>query len=239
MRPFKNLLYLLVFSSIVITTHGQNTNTFNYQAVAHDPLTNQILANQDLNVKFYIGTNAQDPESDYNYFEEHTLTTNDFGLFYTKVGNGDPALFNDIQWGVETYYLTVIINNDLVSTDLMVAVPYSITSNNANTINNLTVETAVPSNATFTDNQNINLNGDSLSIDDGNTIDMSSLKSKEIISTDYNSPFLTITFSDGSTADANLSSLLNTDNQTLSTTTDSLIISNGNAIPLNNLVATL
>ena len=72
------------------------------------------------------------------------------------------------------------------------------------------------------------------SIDDGNSIDMSPLKTKEIISTDYNSPFLTITFNDGSSYDANLSSLLNTDNQTLSTTNDSLIISNGNAIPLSS-----
>ena len=104
MRIFKKLLYLVIFSFGVSTIHGQNINTFNYQAVAHDPLTNQILANQVLNVKFYIGTNPQDPESDYDYYEEHTLTTNDFGLFYTKVGNGDPALFDDIQWGIETYY---------------------------------------------------------------------------------------------------------------------------------------
>ena len=84
MQLFKKLLYLVVFSFGVLTIHGQNINTFNYQAVAHDPLTNQILANQDLNVKFYIGTNNQDPENDYLYTEEHTLTTNDYGLFYTK-----------------------------------------------------------------------------------------------------------------------------------------------------------
>ena len=228
---------MVFFSLGVITIHRQNINTFNYQAVAHDPLTNQILANQDLNVKFYIGTNAQDPENDYLYTEEHTLTTNDFGLFYTKVGDVDPGIFSDIQWGIETYYFTVVINDNLVSTDLMVAVPYAISANNANTVNYLDVESAVPVNAVFSDNQNIYLNGDSLSIDNGNSIDMSPLKTKEIISTDYNSPFLTITFNDGSSYDANLSSLLNTDNQTLSTTTDSLIISNGNAIPLSSLGA--
>ena len=237
MLLYKKLLHLVFFSMGVLTTYSQNINTFNYQAVAHDPVTNQILANQDLNVKFYIGTNAQDPENDYLYTEEHTLTTNNFGLFYTKVGDGDPGIFSDIQWGIETYYLTVVVNDNLASTDLMVAVPYAIAADNANTVNYLDVESAVPANAVFTDNQNIYLNGDSLSIDDGNTIDMSSLKTKEIISTDYNSPFLTITFNDGSTADANLSSLLNTDNQTLSTTADSLIISNGNAIPLSSLGA--
>ena len=91
MRLFKILFYLVVFLFGVVTIHSQNINTFNYQAVAHDPLTNQILANQDLNVKFYIGINNQDPENDYIYTEEHTLTTNDFGLFYTKVGDGIQA----------------------------------------------------------------------------------------------------------------------------------------------------
>ena len=64
MQLFKKLLYLVVFSFGVLNIHGQNINTFNYQAVAHDPITNQILANQDLNVKFYIGINNQDPEND-------------------------------------------------------------------------------------------------------------------------------------------------------------------------------
>ena len=65
-----NSLRSFVFSGIFIwctSIHGQNINTFNYQAVAHDPITNQILANQDLNVKFYIGINNQDPENDYIY----------------------------------------------------------------------------------------------------------------------------------------------------------------------------
>ena len=155
MQLLKKLLYLVVFSFGVLTIHGQNINTFNYQAVAHDPITNQILANQDLNVKFYIGISNQDPENDYIYSEEHDLTTNEFGLFFTKIGNEDPGIFSDIQWGNETYYLTVVIDNNLVSTDLMVAVPYAIAADNANTVNNLSVESAVPANATFTDNQSL------------------------------------------------------------------------------------
>ena len=82
MQLFKKLLYLVVFSFGLLTIRGQNINTFNYQVVAHDPITNQILANQDLNVKFYIGINNQDPENDYIYSEEHDLTTNEFGLFF-------------------------------------------------------------------------------------------------------------------------------------------------------------
>ena len=52
----------MFFSLGVITIHSQNINTFNYQAVAHDPLTNQILANK-IECEVYIGTNAQDPET--------------------------------------------------------------------------------------------------------------------------------------------------------------------------------
>ena len=168
-------MYLVFFSLVVLTTYSQNINTFNYQAVAHDPLTNQILANQDLNVKFYIGTNPQDPENDYLYTEEHTLTTNDFGLFYTKVGDGDPGIFSDIQWGIETYYLTVVINDNLVSTDLMVAVPYAISADNANTVNYFDVESAVPANAVFTDNQSLNITTDSLVISNGSGVPLSNL----------------------------------------------------------------
>ena len=175
MQLFKKLLYLVVFSFGVLNIHGQNINTFNYQAVAHDPISNQILANQDLNVKFYIGINNQDPENDYIYSEEHDLTTNEFGLFYTKIGNEDPGIFSDIQWGIDTYYLTVVIDNNLVSTDLMVAVPYSIASNNANTVNNLSVESAVPANATFTDNQSLNITTDSLVISNGSGVPLSDL----------------------------------------------------------------
>ena len=57
----------------------------------------------------------------------------------------------------------------------MVAVPYAISADNANTVNNLSVESAVPANATFTDNQSLNITTDSLVISNGSGVPLSDL----------------------------------------------------------------
>ena len=61
------------------------------------------------------------------------------------------------------------------------------------------------------------------------TVNLSTLNNKEVIGVSYTSPFLNIAFSDGSSTDADISSV-NTDNQQLSFSGDTLYLQNGGQV---------
>ena len=160
MKYYYHLLTVLLFF-IVSTSTSQSNSSFNYQAVAHDAQLDTVLRNKSITVDFYIGTDDSDPLNNYEYSEQHQLTTNNYGLFNVKIGSQDPSSFSSINWSNNTYFLTVAINSQLISIQQLVAVPYSIHSNtsyqasNSGTVNNLTVESSVPQNAVFSDTQTL------------------------------------------------------------------------------------
>jgi hypothetical protein len=186
MKYFKSLITLLLLL-IVGTTTAQNNNVFNYQAVAHDANYDTVLRNKAITVDFYIGTDDTDPLSNFDYTEQHQVTTNNYGLFNVQIGDGDPSLFSTLDWVNNSYYLSVAIDELLVGTQLLVAVPVAIhaqsateasTANqadNAATVNNLNVYTEVPENANFTDNQTLTLTTDSLIISNGNSVSLENI----------------------------------------------------------------
>jgi hypothetical protein len=184
MKHFYSLTTLL-FLLIVGSTTAQNNNVFNYQAVAHDANYDTVLRNKAINVDFYITTDDSDPVNNYEYTEQHQLTTNNYGLFNLQIGDSDPSLFSNLDWVNNSYYLGVAINNILISTQLLVAVPFALHANsasqtaNAATVNNLTVESAVPADASFSDNQTLIITADSLIISNGNGISLDSISSDD------------------------------------------------------------
>ena len=160
---FHKILTTLLLLIVVTITIAQNNNVFNYQAVAHDATFDTVLRNQTINVEFYISSDESDPTGNFEYSEQHQLITNNYGLFSVKIGNDNPSQFETLNWAENTYFLSVVINDLLIGTQLLVAVPTALYSksatqaNNAETVNNLTVESAVPQNAIFTDSQQIEL----------------------------------------------------------------------------------
>ncbi|TNF28635.1 MAG: hypothetical protein EP314_03610, partial [Bacteroidetes bacterium] len=92
----KHLFTFLIGCLIALNTSSQNVpNTINYQGVARDASGN-ILANQDIRVRFSRNT----------WEEIHELTTNQFGLFNLKIGqlSNLPSYF-DWENGVSSIYV--------------------------------------------------------------------------------------------------------------------------------------
>lgn len=134
----KNLTILLLGCIFSVHTFGQTIpQGINYQAVARDA-NGQELANQSLIVKFKIMTNlSPGPGYVIQWEETHNLSTNDYGLFTTIIGNGTNSggllsSFADIDWGNEAHSLKVEVDygNGFVSMGTMPfqSVPYALSS---------------------------------------------------------------------------------------------------------------
>ena len=129
---------------------AQSPDLINYQAVAHDA-SGALLTLQPVTVTF--GVYQGSASGTLVWEEEHaTLTTNDYGLFYTKIGSGigtgagSLGIFSLINWGADTYYLKTQIDAGSGPQDLgtvqLVSVPYALESKNASGINNQPVNSA-------------------------------------------------------------------------------------------------
>ena len=141
----------------------------------------------------------------------------------------------DVQAALEE--LQTDVDNDLGG-DMAKAV-YDTDNNgivdNAEQVNNLTVQTAVPANADFSDDQELNLAGNTLSITDGNNVDLSPyLDNTDDQNLNLDAATNTLSITDGNTVD--LSAYLdNTDDQNLNldAATNTLSITDGNNVDLS------
>ena len=177
----KNQLSLLFcfLATILVTNEykAQNNSSFNYQAVAHSNNgTGETLNNTSIVVEISISSDTTiSPE----FTETHNVTTNSYGLFSLQIGSINTLDFEDIEWEDENFYLGVSIDNELMGYQLLVSVPYSLSSLEAQKVNGNTVESSVPANAIFTDNQTISIDSDSLYIDNGNAISLNNISSAD------------------------------------------------------------
>lgn len=200
-------LFLFLTSGFVA---AQAPNAINYQGVARDN-TGNPLPNQNIGLQFSIREGST--SGTLQYQEQHTVTTNGFGLFSLKIGEGTAVsgAFTNVDWGADDHFIEVEIDpaggssyTSLTNTQL-VSVPYAL---HANTVENDAVDDA---DADSTNEiQDISLTGTNLSISSGSTVDLSVLQ-------------------DGFTdADADSTNEL----QTLSINNDTLSISGGNSVVL-------
>jgi hypothetical protein len=178
----KKLLFLLSFC-ISLFSVAQTPQGINYQAAAHDASGNP-LANQNATIR--IGILSSSPSGTLEWEEEHTVATNDYGLFNlvigtgTSTGLGNQVTFADINWSLSTHFLKVELDAgsgfELVGTMQFMSVPYAL---HAETVANDNVNDADsdPNNELIT---GAVLNGDNLEISDaGGTqiVDLSPLTS--------------------------------------------------------------
>ncbi len=129
----KKLFLLGVFILMWFAVISQIPQTFNYQGIVRDN-TGNIVANQSISVKISIA-----PEGTYVipvYSETHNVTTNQFGLFTLKVGEGTPLEgdFQSIRWWEGTYLLQSAVditggnNYQEMGATQIVSVPFSLYS---------------------------------------------------------------------------------------------------------------
>ena len=177
-------LLILCVSTLISFGHSNDQWVFNYQAIAHDA-AGDTIGNEELTATIAI----TDVNQNILYEEEHQVTTNQFGLFYFKIGEGTPTAsypnLVDLDWSIESFWMHIEIVFDFngAFNDLgyhpLVSVPYAMTARYAqstDSINGFFVEKDVPSSADFTDDQQLSISNDTLILEDGGFIDLSVYK---------------------------------------------------------------
>jgi hypothetical protein len=126
--PSMKRLYLLCsLLCITVQLWAQLPLGVNYQAVARQG--GALLANTAIVVRFQIREGL--PVGPSVYEETHTLSTNDYGLFSTILGQGTmvSGLWDDLDWGNKAYFLKVELDAGNgyynLGTQGIEAVPYS------------------------------------------------------------------------------------------------------------------
>jgi len=198
-----------LFALISFGGWAQAPDAVNYQAVVRDG-SGQILTSQTVGIQFVIRQGSATGVSVYS--ESFTVTTNNYGLVHLKIGTGanQQGSFGNIDWENGPMFLETGLDNlggtnyVVMGTTEFVSVPYAISSKLAeNVVNdNVNDADADPNNEI----QDLSLSGTNLSIESGNTIDLSGLQ-------------------DGT----------GTDDQTLTLSGTDLSIESGNTIDLSGL----
>jgi hypothetical protein len=171
----KNLLFICLSFVCINIINAQAPQGLNYQAVARNA-QGQPLVSQSVSVKFSVLNGTASGIA--VYVENHTTTTNAYGLFNLTIGQGaaTTGTFSAIDWSNGTKFLKVEINSTLVGTTQFLSVPYALYSDKTN----LNVGTGLSLNSNLLTNtgdlsdrnelQNLSILGNTLSISNGNSI---------------------------------------------------------------------
>ncbi|MFT5601685.1 MAG: hypothetical protein ACI9N1_001933 [Flavobacteriales bacterium] len=145
-QTMKNIISALLLSFVSIVCISQTPSKINYQAIARDG-SGVILANQSINASVKIL--ALTATGTVVYHETHSVSTNEFGLFYFKIGEGVPTFgtsLADVNWQTGPKFVSVNVNGDDLGTTELVSVPYSLHSASAGGINGVNITTNAPAN---------------------------------------------------------------------------------------------
>lgn len=129
----KSIFLFIIAILFALTTSSQTPQAFKYQAVARD-LSGSVLVSK--NVSFRISILQSSASGTSVYSENHTKTTNAFGLVDLEIGNGSSPTgnFSAINWANNSYFLKVELDPNggsayqLMGTSQLLSVPYAIQS---------------------------------------------------------------------------------------------------------------
>ncbi len=121
----KKLIHSIIVLMLSATVFAQAPQSFKYQAVARDA-SGEVMANEQVNFQFSILEGSSSGTA--VYIEQHTDTTNQFGLVNLEIGNGSvfSGDFPSIDWGNNTYFLKVELNGVHIGTSQLLSVPYAL-----------------------------------------------------------------------------------------------------------------
>jgi hypothetical protein len=131
----KKLAIFFTIFFLAVLSFAQTPLSFNYQGVAR--LANgNVIPEQDITLRVSILHDS--PSGAVQYSEQHSLTTNQLGLFTAGIGNGSvlSGNFANITWGDGDKYLKVEIDPaggssfSLAGTFQLLSVPYALQSGN-------------------------------------------------------------------------------------------------------------
>jgi len=165
------LLPIFILALICVEVQGQAPFGFNYQAVARDA-DGSPFAERQISLLISIVSGFEDGPLEFQ--EVHQVTTNAQGMFRIVIGDGEFLFGNlrNIEWGVDMYYIRTELdpeggdNYADFGTERLYAVPYALYAETAGNA----------SSSGGTDDQELDLDGTTLSIEDGNAVDLSILQ---------------------------------------------------------------
>ncbi len=195
----KKAIFIFGFIFLVQILFAQAPQSFKYQAVIRYS-DGAIVQNQMVSLR--ISLLADSPSGTATYAETHDVTTNQFGNANIDIGEGTPqsGAFNNIDWGEHTYFIQTELdingngNYAFIGTSRLQSVPYALYAANAVNVddddpdpeNELQVlsfsnDTLYLSQSGYvylgdymdnTDEQNLDLDGTTLSISNGNSVEL-------------------------------------------------------------------
>lgn len=237
MKSALNLIVVFLFG-ISGSMYSQAPLAFNYQGLAKSA-DGIPLEEQDISI--FITLLAGGEEGFIEYEEEHFVTTSENGLFAIRIGEGFQVSGNidNIDWGVNSYYLRTEMdpnggeNYIEMGTSQLYSVPYALyAAESGNSISGGGGE------------QTLQLNGTVLSIENGNSVNLSPIlngiedddadPSNEIQTLQLEGQILSLSGSNSITLPSGGSG--GADEQTLALSGTMLSIENGNTIDLAPLI---
>ena len=113
-------LSLLMLLSILcsLSASAQVPSTMDYQIMATNPKTGQVLANKELTVKVELRLNSEDGESVWS--KEETLTSSKSGICTMSLD------FAGVDWTLGSYYIKAFVNGEPIGTSQVKSVPFAL-----------------------------------------------------------------------------------------------------------------
>jgi|GEM_PF-2745245 len=207
------------FLLIVLTCTAQVPQGINYQGIATDN-SGVVFSNNDISLR--ISIIDQSPQGNIVYAENHTVRTNDFGLFNVVIGQGNQEIntFDNIAWSNGDKFLQIEVDlsggnsYQLLGITQFLSVPFALYA----------LETAQDLSA-----------GEGISIENNNIIN--NAPDKEITLTGEGTVQVTGGYPDFTISSPELNLKIDSDStnelQTLTLNNNVLSISDGNSVQLN------
>ena len=113
----RGLLQLALVWLCSLSASAQVPSTMDYQIMATNPKTGQVLANKELTVKVELRLNSEDGESVWS--KEETLTSSKSGICTMSLD------FAGVDWTLGSYYIKAFVNGEPIGASQVKSVPFA------------------------------------------------------------------------------------------------------------------
>lgn len=114
----RGLLQLALVWLCSLSASAQVPSTMDYQIMATNPKTGQVLANKDLTVKVELRLNSEDGESVWS--KEETLSSSKSGICTISLD------FAGVDWTLGSYYIKAFVNGEPIGASQVKSVPFAL-----------------------------------------------------------------------------------------------------------------
>jgi len=154
----KKLLLLISGLAVALQLFAQAPDYFNYQAVIRNPDGSRMI-NEEVSIQ--VGLIRGTADGNAVYLENHSVQTNEYGMVNLKIGDG--TFFNEVDWEMGPYFVSVSINGEHLGTSQLLSVPYALYAKRAGSVFDGDSD---PTN----EFQMLSISDNTLSISDGNSV---------------------------------------------------------------------